>query len=223
MCVTLRDERFNYENSYVWILKYIATLHWIYPFQAILSNFGFGWQKSPPPSFLPFHQRSDSCHTCGIPMVPILQIHTQIPPIRISSLGYQLCQLFKLHIEKYRIQYHGTGGRPVGSLTTIHNSILAIPITLVDMALWNVSRLLYVYAYISWSAYIAKLLVILLEHLRSILYESMLKIKILENLAEKPPPPFCLFVSDLTRHTCGIPIVPTIQIYTQISLSEYLL
>ena len=25
-------------------------------------------------------------------MVPILQIHTQIPPIRISSIGYQLCQ-----------------------------------------------------------------------------------------------------------------------------------
>ena len=35
----------------------------------------------------------------------------------------------------------------------------------------------------------AKLLVILLEHLRSILYESMVKIKILEKLAEKPLPP----------------------------------
>ena len=37
--------------------------------------------------------------------VPILQIHTQIPPIQISSLGYQLYQLFKYsHIEKYRTQ-----------------------------------------------------------------------------------------------------------------------
>ena len=24
------------------------VLHWIYPFQTILSNFGFGWQKRPP-------------------------------------------------------------------------------------------------------------------------------------------------------------------------------
>ena len=53
-------------------------------------------EKLPPPSFLPFHERSDSCHTCGIPMVPTVQIHTQIPPIQISSIGYQLCQLFKL-------------------------------------------------------------------------------------------------------------------------------
>ena len=30
---------------------------WIYPFHAISSNFGFRWQKSPPPSFLPFHQK----------------------------------------------------------------------------------------------------------------------------------------------------------------------
>ena len=35
-------------------------------------------------------------HTCGIPMVPILQIWTQIPLIQISSLGYQLSQLFKI-------------------------------------------------------------------------------------------------------------------------------
>ena len=53
-------------------------------------------EKSPPPSFLPFHERSDLCHTRGRPMVPIVQIHTQIPPIQISSIGYQLCQLFKL-------------------------------------------------------------------------------------------------------------------------------
>ena len=45
----------------------------------------------------------------------------------------------------------------------------------------------------------AKLLVILLEHVRSILYESMVKIKILENLAETPPPSF--FVRDQTHVT----------------------
>ena len=69
----------------------------IYPFHAISSNFGStGKKKAPPPSFLPFHERPDWHCTCRITMVPILQIHTQIPPIRISSLGYQLCKLFKI-------------------------------------------------------------------------------------------------------------------------------
>ena len=143
--------------------------HWIYPFQAISSNFGFCGRKDPP-SFLPFDERPDSCHTCGIPiMVPILQIHTQIPPIRISSVGYQLCLLFKYsHILKYRTQDCGTGGRPIGSLTTIHTNIPAIIITVLAMALWNVIRLLYVHAYISLSGYMTKLLVILLQQLMSI-------------------------------------------------------
>ena len=74
-----------------------------------------------PPSFLPFHERPGSHHTCGIPMVPIQQIHTQIPPIRISSLGYQLGQLFKIltyrkvqdtgswcRWKAYRQPYHNT-------------------------------------------------------------------------------------------------------------------
>ena len=52
--------------------------------------------EKPPPLLLPFCERSVSCHTCGIPMVPIVQICTQIPPIQISSIGYKLCQLFKL-------------------------------------------------------------------------------------------------------------------------------
>ena len=92
----------------------------IYPFHAISSNFGsagspppqtvkifrldlsiscnfqqlwFRWQKSPPSAF---HEIPSSHHTCRIPMHPILQIHTLIPPIWISSLGYQLCQLFKI-------------------------------------------------------------------------------------------------------------------------------
>ena len=62
-------------------------LHWIYPLQTILSNFGFCGRKAPL-SFVPFHERHNSCYPCGIPMVSILQICTQIPPIWISSLGY---------------------------------------------------------------------------------------------------------------------------------------
>ena len=40
----------------------------------------FSWQKSPH-SFLPFYERPGLHHTCRIPIVSILQIHTQIPPI----------------------------------------------------------------------------------------------------------------------------------------------
>ena len=122
-------------------------LNWIYPFQAISSNFGFCSRKAPP-FFLPFCDRPDSCCTCGIPMVPILQICTQIPPIQISSLGYQLCQLFfkYSHIQKYRTQDCGAAGRSIDSLTTIHTNIPAITISVLTMALWNVIRLLYVYA-----------------------------------------------------------------------------
>ena len=53
-------------------------------------------EKPPPPSFLPFCEGPGLRHTGRIPKVPILQIHTQIPPIQISSIGYQLCQLFKI-------------------------------------------------------------------------------------------------------------------------------
>ena len=54
------------------------------------------WAEKPPPLFLPFCHGSGWHHTGRIPKVPILQIHTQIPPIQISSIGYQLCQLFKI-------------------------------------------------------------------------------------------------------------------------------
>ena len=39
------------------------------------------WAEKPPPPFLPFRQGPGSPHTGRIPKVPILQIHTQIPPI----------------------------------------------------------------------------------------------------------------------------------------------
>ena len=39
------------------------------------------------------------------------------------------------HIQKYRTLGHGAGGRPVGSLTTIHTNIPTITITVLDMEL----------------------------------------------------------------------------------------
>ena len=69
-------------------------------------------------------------------MVPIVQIHTQIPPIQISSLAYQLYQLFKIltHTEVQDID-HDAGGSPIGSLTTIHTNIPAITVTVLSIAL----------------------------------------------------------------------------------------
>ena len=54
------------------------------------------WAEKPPLLFCLFMRDQGSYHTGRIPKVPILQIHTQIPPIQISSIGYQLCQLFKI-------------------------------------------------------------------------------------------------------------------------------
>ena len=78
-------------------------------FRQFQANLVFVAEKLPPlprmsenfltsdlSSFLPFRHGPGSCHTGRIPKVPILQIHTQIPPIQISSTGYQLCQLFKI-------------------------------------------------------------------------------------------------------------------------------
>ena len=39
------------------------------------------------------------------------------------------------HIQKYRTQDHGAGGRPIGSLTTIHTNIPSITVTVLAMAL----------------------------------------------------------------------------------------
>ena len=53
-------------------------------------------EKILPPTFLPFCERPGLHHTCRIPMVPIVQSHTQIPHVQKSSLAYQLYQLFKI-------------------------------------------------------------------------------------------------------------------------------
>ena len=47
---------------------------------------------SPIGEFLPDIQH----YTCGTTIALILQIHTQIPAIQISSSGHQLYQLFKI-------------------------------------------------------------------------------------------------------------------------------
>ena len=80
----------------------------------------FSWQKITP-SFLSFHERPSLCCTCGIPMVPILQIHTQIPPIQISSLGYQLGSTFQnTHI--YKVQDTGSWCRWKACRQPYHNT-----------------------------------------------------------------------------------------------------
>ena len=80
-----------------------------------------------------------------------------------SNIFFRLLTLLTFqntHIEKYRTQDHGADGSPKGSLTTIHTNIPAITVTVFVIALWNVIRLLYVYAYISLSSYMTKLIVI---------------------------------------------------------------
>ena len=39
------------------------------------------------------------------------------------------------HIQKYKTQDHGAGGRPIGSITTIHTNIPAITVTVLAMVL----------------------------------------------------------------------------------------
>ena len=78
-------------------------------------------EKLPPPSFLCFHERPALCHPCGILMVPILQIHTQISPIQISSLGYQLYQLFKILIYR-EVQNTGSWCRWKPCTQPYHNT-----------------------------------------------------------------------------------------------------
>ena len=72
-----------------------------------------------------------SHHIGRIPIVPILQIYTQIPPIQISSIVTNFVNFSKYsHIQNYRTQDHGAYGRSIGSPTTIHTNIPAITVTL---------------------------------------------------------------------------------------------
>ena len=125
-------------------------------------------QKSPPPFCL--FVRDLACVT-----------HVEYPwsPYYKSTLRFLLSKYLLWvinfvnfskysHIQNYRTQDHGSGGRPIGSLTTIHTNIPAITITVLDMELYNVIRLLYVYACISLSGYMTKLLVMHLKQVMSL-------------------------------------------------------
>ena len=94
------------------------------------------WAEKPPPYFCLF-VRDPACIT-----------HVQYPwsPYYKSTLKFLVSEFLLQvtnfinfskysHIQKYRTQDHGAGGRPVGSLTTIHTNIPAITITILDMEL----------------------------------------------------------------------------------------
>ena len=92
---------YAYISQFIYITKLLSytfgtsevPIIWMYA--KIKHSWKLG-RKAPHPSFLPFCQRPGPYCTCGIPMVPIIQIRTQISSIQISSLGYQFCQLFKI-------------------------------------------------------------------------------------------------------------------------------
>ena len=72
-------------------------------------------EKPPPPPLFCLFVMDRTCITqvSRIPKVPILQIHTQIAPIRIFSIGYQLLSTFQnTHIYRttgLRIMVHMEG------------------------------------------------------------------------------------------------------------------
>ena len=127
------------------------SIHFMY-FPATLVQLA---EKPHPPYF------------CTFVRYPACVIHVEQPwsPYYKTRLRFLLSEFFLKvtnfvnfskysHREKYRTQDHGAGGRPVGSLTTIHTNIPAITITILDMELWKVISLLYVYACILLSRYI---------------------------------------------------------------------
>ena len=94
------------------------------------------WAEKPHPLVLPFHERPGSGHTCGIPMIPYYKSTFRLLLSNILFKATNFVNFSKYsHIEKYRTQDHGAGGRPIGSLTTIHTNILAITVTVLAIAL----------------------------------------------------------------------------------------
>ena len=97
-------------------------LVWIYPFHAISSNFGPAGRKGPP-------QQPNR----EIFLDWIYPLHTISS--NFGSAGRKVNFSKYSHIQKYRTQDHGTGGRPISSLTAIHTNIPAITVTVLDMVL----------------------------------------------------------------------------------------
>ena len=121
------------------------------------------WQKSPPPPLL-------ACVICV--EQPWSSYYRSTLRSLLSEYLLQVTNSVNFSkyslIEKDRTQDHGAGRWPVGHPITIHSNIPAITITILDMELWNVIRLLYVYACISLSGYMTKLLVMPLEQVMSL-------------------------------------------------------
>ena len=87
-------------------------------------------------AFLPFHERPGSHCTYRIPRAPYYKSTLRFLLSKYLLYVTNFVNFSKYsHIEKYRTQDHGTGGRPVGSLNTIHTNIPAITITVLDMEL----------------------------------------------------------------------------------------
>ena len=108
----------------------------------------FSWQKSPPP-FCLFMR--DLAHTRHVEY-PWSSYYKSTLRFLLSKFLLQVPNFVNFsiysHIQKYRTQDHSAGGRPIGSLTTIHTNIPDITVTVLAMALWSV-RILYLYACLS--------------------------------------------------------------------------
>ena len=80
-------------------------------------------EKPPFPSLSCLFMR-DPAHVVTYveyPCSPLLQIHTQIPPIQIPSLGYQLGQLFKI-LTYRKVQDTGSWCRWKACMQPYHNT-----------------------------------------------------------------------------------------------------
>ena len=176
--------------------------------------------RKAPPLFSAFHQRPRTIlhmwNTQG-PHNTNTHSDSSYPNIFFRVTNFVNFSKYS-HIEKYRTQYQGIGGSPIGSLMTIHTNIPAIPITLLDMALWNVIRLLYVYAYISLSSLHDKTFSYTFATTEVHIIWIYAKNKHSWKLGRKAHPsflPFCERPGSCCP--CGILMVPILQIHTQIS------
>ena len=101
------------------------------------------WAEKPPPSFCLFVR--DLTHVVHVeyPWSPYYKSALRFPPIKMSSIGYQLCQLFQI-LTYTEVQDTGLLCRwkAYGSPTTIHTNMPAITVTLLPKELSSVIRIL---------------------------------------------------------------------------------
>ena len=163
---------------------------WIYSFHAISSNFGSAGRKAPPPPqwpnrekfwdwIYPFHAISSNFGSAGRKAPPGSCYNVEQPwsPYYKSTLRF-LPSEFLLQVTKFvnfsntyrKLQDTGSWCRWKACRQPYHNTHYypCYTITILDMELWNVIRSLYVYACISLSGYMTKLLVMHLEQVMSL-------------------------------------------------------